>query len=790
MPHNPSRQPSFARALGLVSHTVLATFAVGLIAGMAGEARAQSAASQSTAPQSTTPQSAAPDQTAQATQAAPQTLPAITLEGQGGEGYKVDAASSPKQTAPLRDTPQTVTVVPQTVIQERGARNLTDVLRNTPGITFNAGENGFATSMNNFQLRGFDTSGNIFIDGVRDSGSYTRDVFNVERVEVFKGPAADNGRGNAGGYVNQVTKLPGLQSFIAGDLSAGFDQYGSEWRKRGTIDINQKVTDGIAVRLNAMIEDGGVAGRDVAKKNAWGIAPSVAFGLGSPFRAFFSYEHVEHDDLPDWGIPGWNVKGMINSSKPERRADRDNFYGLDTDYDDVNTDAIMARFEYDLADNVTISNQTRWARVDREARYTIPFNYNPGTQVLTTQTQLYDRVNTSIANNTNLLVKFDTGGIGHTLSTGLELMREWSKANRYPTNNTTTDIFDPDDDRFGKFKPAATEKNRVRVDTVAAYVYDTIAINKQWEITGGLRAEWYKVRIKSDDLMSEVDGFKDTEFNLGGKVGVVYKPVENGSIYAAFGVSGQSPGSYLSNPDISRTGDNAFPGFVKGAKGYTSYNYEIGTKWDLFNGRLSATAALFRTEKTGVPIVGMYPGDVDAELKGYGKQIVQGLEVGVAGSITDEWKVFGGFLLMDSKRKHSRRLDAALKLANPGDYGPENRTSGDELAFTPEFSASLWTTYRFPIGVTVGAGVQHVGSSFVGRPDDANRIIPNGIAGKLPSYTVFNAMLAYEITENVNIRLNVDNVFNEKYAVNANWNGRRVQLGAPRTFMISTGFQF
>src|SRR5690606_3956892 len=176
-------------------------------------------------------------------------------------------------------------------------------------------------------------------------------------------------------------------------------------------------------------------------------------------------------------------------------------------------------------------------------------------------------------------------------------------------------------------------------------------------------------------------------------IGVVYKPVQEGSFYAAFGTSTLPPGSYLSNPDISRTGDNAFPGFVAGADPIRMYNYEIGVKWSFFDDRLATFAALFRSEKR-VPITGRDPGETVDSLKGYGRQIVQGLEVGASGNITEAWGVFGGVTLMDSMRKHSAYLDEVRKRSRPNDYGPFDRTDGDELAFTPNISASLWTTYR------------------------------------------------------------------------------------------------
>src|SRR5690606_22489970 len=169
-----------------------------------------------------------------------------------------------------------------------------------------------------------------------------------------------------------------------------------------------------------------------------------------------------------------------------------------------------------------------------------------------------------------------------------------------------------------------------------------------------------------------LDGFDDVQFTLGGKIGVVYKPVQQGSFYAAFGTSTLPPGSFLSNPDISRTGDNAFPGFVEGADPIRMYNYEIGVKWSFFEDRLATYAALFRSEKR-VPITGRDPGETVDSLKGYGRQIVQGLEVGASGNITEAWGVFGGVTLMDSRRKHSAYLDEVRKRSRPNDYGPFDR---------------------------------------------------------------------------------------------------------------------
>lgn len=740
-----------------------------------------------------------------ASAAEPIQLPRVKVQADEVPAY--NEPTSPKLTAPLADTPQTVSVIPQEVFNQQGAQNLTEVLRNTPGITFNAGENGFSTGLSNFSLRGFDTSGSVFIDGVRDSGNYNRDVFNLEQVEVIKGPAADNGRGSAGGYVNLVTKTPHRDSTQDFTLSYGFDGEDSEERVRGTLDINQPLSDTTALRVNALWQDGGMPGRAVAEQNSWGIAPSLAFGLGTENRFVLAFQHLEQDDVPDWGVPAALIKDM-DRYDPTLDAEslRDNFYGLRSDFDDVSASSAFARFEHDFAPGLTLSNQLRWSQTERDAVYTVPTGYDAAARTVTTQRQAYARENRTLSNLTNVSASFATGGIQHQLSAGLELSREESQAQSFPTQtNPGTDapisIFNPDTRRAGAWDLDATQRSEVDIRTIAAYVYDTLELNDRWQLTGGLRVERYTVEIDNVSAAGAPqgpDGYDVSETTVGGKLGIVYKPAENGSLYGAVGVSSLPPGSFLSNADISRDGDNAFPGWSnglnsEGAKVQRSINYEIGTKWELFDHRLLTTAAVFRTQRENVAITGRDPRFTPlppVALMGYGEQIVQGLELGVTGALSEVWSVFGGVVFMDSERKHSALLDEARRLANPTDYGTALRTNGDELAFTPEVTANVWTTYRLPMGLTVGGGARYVGSSWLGRPDDAERIIANGVFGKLPSYVVVDAIVTYDVSPSIALRLNVQNLTDELYAVSTNWPGQRVLLGPSRSFLLSADVRF
>lgn len=726
-------------------------------------------------------------------------LPKLTIEEQRR------AVASPKFTAPLTDTPQTISVIPDTLFQQQGAQTLTDVLRNTPGITFNAGENGFSTGQSNFSLRGFDTSGSIFVDGARDSGNYFRDVFNIEQVEVAKGPAADNGRGGAGGYVNLSTKMARAENFTRASASYGFDEDASAERFRSTLDLNRELGDSAAFRVNALWQDGGAAGRDFVKKDSWGIAPSLAFGLTGPTRVALAYQHVEQNDRPDWGVPGALIDGMLRYDATARgEANRSRFYGLTSDFDDVTNDALVARIEHDLSPTLRLSNQTRWSETDRSALYTVPTGYTPATRVVTTQRQAFARENKSLSNLTNLAASFDAGTSQHNLATGVEFTREKSSAQRFPTDgvlgtagSTPVDAPLPSRVPTGFVGMTPSQTSQVDVGTVAAYLYDTVQFSPQWQATGGLRVERYEVEIDSGTAAGAPqgpNGFDRRDTTLSGKVGVVYKPATEGSVYGSIGLSSLPPASFLSNPDISREGDNAFPGWSAGqnsasSKVQRSLNYEVGAKWSFFDQRLTTSAALFRTERERVAMAGTVNG-VANRFAGYGEQVVQGLELGAAGQISPAWSLFAGVLFMNSERKHNAAVDAARLAANPADYGTRTSTNGDELAFSPKVSANLWTTYRLPFGLTIGGGLQHVGDSFLGRPDDAERIIPNGAAGKLPSYTIVNAVLSYEVTRSVNVRLNVDNVSDEFYAASSNWNGSRVAVGSPRAYLLSIDASF
>lgn len=693
-------------------------------------------------------------------------LDEITVDAARESTYKTEALSSPKYTVPLRDVPQSVIAVPKKVIEEQGATTLTEVLRNVPGITMNAGENGIGNvAGDTFFLRGFDATNSIFLDGVRDDGLASRDQFNVEDVEVFLGPTgSDVGRGNASGYVNQSTKSPKLEGFYAGSAA-----YSGGDRIRLTGDLNQMLPlgaatgsffDGTAVRLNGLYQYGGVEGRNEIERNTWGIAPSISFGLGTPTRATLQYLHIEQDNIPDYGLPG-------DAGKLADGVDREWFYGnRHTDYEDIVQDTFTGRIEHDLTDNITIRNQTRYTENTREAIGTRPA-YVAATNTVTRTMVSGDRENQIFSNQTSVTAKVETGIFKHAIVGGLEITSEEQDTytlaglGAYPALPLLPVGQEPSGrpDNYNPFRdPNAIAHGET--DTIGLYLFDTVEIGPKWIVTAGIRMDSYETdyySVATTGIRTDFPEASDEVFS--GKFGVTYKPVEEGSIYFGYGRTVTPPGTgaftFNANPNNANNPLN---------DPQESENFELGAKWDFFQSRLTVNGAFFYTENTNV----VYADDpTDADSLAYdGGQEVLGANFGVTGKITENWEIFA----------NATWLDATVDQ-------PGNAADGNDLSRTPHYAMSLWTSYKLPKGFTIGAGY---------RWTDTVRSSTADTALEIESYGVFDAMVQYDINSNMNVRLNVFNVFDEDYVTSTGGSGggARVNMGAPTSFMLSTNFRF
>jgi catecholate siderophore receptor len=633
------------------------------------------------------------------------------------------ASASPKLPEPLRDVPQTVNVITSAVMAEQGATTLREVLRNVPGITFQAGEGGVPAG-DQLTIRGFSARTDIFVDGVRDFGGYTRDSFNLEQVEVIKGPSSGvSGRGSTGGSINQVSKMPGLTPSYDVTLGGGTGDY-----LRTTLDVNQPIEalPGTAVRLNAMWTDTGVPGRDLVESERWGIAPSIAVGLGSSTRAALSYFHLGQDNLPEYGIPWVPV-----NTNPELAAyaggrppvDQSNFYGLTTrDYEKTNTNLGTLQVDHDFGGAMTLRNITRAGLTARDSAITAPRFASVNTStVLNRNLQSRDMEDAIVANQTTFNARARTGLVDHAIVAGAEFTRETSENFlRSGPAAPQADLYHPD--AFAPYAGPITRTgavNEATANSASAFLFDTVNMGARWELTGGLRWDRFDAETASTAVTGAVTRFERTDTEVSWRGGVVYKPRPNGSLYAGY--------STAFNPSAEGLTLNAATAALEPE---TTENLEVGTKWDVFREKLSLVASLFRAVKNNARTPGINAGDPPTVLEG--EQRVTGIELGASGRVGDRLTLLAGYSAMSSE------IEASNTAADVG----------NALALVPEQTFNLWATYEFPWRLTVGAGAQYMDSVY---RNTANTF-------QVPGYTLVNGLVSYEVNRHLTLRLNATNL--------------------------------
>lgn len=687
-----------------------------------------------------------PAATATTTAATPMDEVVVTAERE--TPFKPEQVASPRYPQPLLDTPRTVTVVPQEVIEAQNATTIQQALRNVPGISMQAGEGGGGNPGDNLSIRGFNAGNDFFVDGVRDLGNYSRDPFNYEQIEVVKGPGStDFGRGSTGGSINLVTKTPKSEAFYNAAATVGTDNL-----YRGTLDLNQplNVWNG-ALRLNLVGQSNDVPGRDHVEQERWGIAPSLTFGLGTDTVTTLSWLHLEQDNISDYGIPFVPATHNILRSYRDEIApvSYDNWYGLaNRDYEDITTDIVTGEVRHAVNDNFDIRGLLRYGRTHRDSIITAPrFVSDDTTDIRRTDWKSRDQVDEIFAAVLDANIRFDTGSLGHTVVTGVDYTQENSDLRGRTTNNggPDTDLYSPSagSKNFGSFFGDGNNLSG-EAETIGAFVYDTVELNEQWSINGGARYD--HLEYSSDG--ADVD-FSRTEDLLSWRAGVVYKPVDNGSIYAAYGTSFNPASETIvasgrSTADIGPEENRTF---------------EVGTKWELMEERLGLTLAAFQIDKTNARTPGDGPNDPPLVLDG--EQRIRGIEFGATGQITDNFRVFGGYTFLDSE----------ILSAN-------DDTEGNELPHVPAHTFSLWSELDITEKLTLGAGARYVGSRY---NSTANTREADG-------YVLFDAALSYAFTDQLSAHLNVYNIGDERYLDSLS--GGHAIPGAGRSASVTLRYEF
>jgi catecholate siderophore receptor len=637
------------------------------------------------------------------------------------------AMASPKYTEPLVDVPQTISVITQQTLQDQGNTTLRDALRNVAGISLAAGEGG--AQGDNLTIRGFTARNDIYLDGMRDFGSYYRDSFNYQDVDVLQGPTSVTfGRGSTGGVVNQESKVPVDRSFIDGTLV-----FGSDATRRITADINEPIGKETAFRLNLMGVDQGVAGRDIAENRRFGVAPSLAFGLGTDTRLTLSYVHEQADDIPDYGIP-W----LFNGPAP---VDRSNYYGFEHgNYLRTNVDIASATVEHDVSNTIKLRNQARYGHYRRDVQITEA--RVAGT--LTTDTPLEDidvtrnqiavnSLETYLDDQLDATFNFNTGLVKHSLVAGVEGSRETSSPTRFAwTNVPGTSLLDPDEGQPFTGTSAVSSDVHAMAISFGAYAVDTLKFGRHVDVIGGVRWDRFDTDYNSQSPTAAPAQFSRVDQQPSYRAALVYKPVQYGSIYFDYGTS--------FNPSAETLALSAGTADLAPEKNRT---YELGSKWDMPSKRLSIDGSIFETDKVNAretsptnPLLVVLAGN----------QRVRGAQVGVTGRITDRWQILSSYAYLDGKVVSSQFFPAAV---------------GAQLANVPKNTFNLWTTYKLPWRLTAGGGMQFVDSR------TASSTVPldptTGLVKQIPSYWVFNAMASHPITERISLQLNLYNLANRYY---------------------------
>jgi len=690
--------------------------------------------------------------------AAPSNVPVspIVGDGHGVTGYQAPAqAGISRLPVPLSDTPQTVNVVTQQVIQEQRLLSMEDALRTVPGITFSAGEGG--QQGDSPIIRGFAARGDMFRDGIRDPGWYTRDLFSSDRVEVHKGPSGFAfGRGSTGGAINTVSKLPQATDFvdstISGVTSGGY---------RAEVDANGKQGN-LSGRIAAMYQDIPTQDRDHVFTRRWGIAPSFKAEFTPDTRAIFSYVYQGEDSVPDYGrrylpAPTYSpTTGALTNGgyygngapTPPMPVPRNVWYGVASgplaDRQLTDTHIGTARFEHDFNANLKISNATRYISVNRMARPTAPRGelqadnataITPGYPVdlMTIGRQHFatETDNTLLINQTDLTGKFWTGGLQHTFAMGVEAARETRdqiRANYCVPGDLAcrTSVWAPVDTSYGGPDTGFGQPNSTTSTNYAVYGFDQVKFNEYFELLGSIRYDSFRSKYLATPTSAELSR---TDNMVNWRVGGVFHPTPNSSIYAAYGVSHNPAAEFQTLSDATNNAANVLLDPERNT------TLEVGAKADVLGGKLTLSGAVFRIEKTNLRI----PVDpvLNTALVLDGVARVDGVELGVAGKLTDRWGLFAGYSYLKSEIVNTSNL-AEL---------------GRELPNTPPHNFTLWSTYDITPQWTVGGGVTYAARTFVNTTNTSY----------VPDYWKLDLMTSYKVTKDSLLQLNIYNVTDELY---------------------------
>ncbi len=708
------------------------------------------------------------------------TLEKTKIDANKQDTYKVDKVSNHKITTDLVDTAKTISVLDSQLLADQGVTNLNDALRNVAGVsTFGAGEGGGGniTTNDKITIRGFNSNGNIYIDGVRDIAGYSRDLFNVNAVEVVKGASSSlSGKGTSGGAVNLSTKQAQFDKFS--NLDASYDD---AERLRLTLDSNHVLSDTAAFRINALYSDGGdPLNNGVEEYQTTAIAPAIQIAINDQFNITADALLMQQDNNPMLGLPYINEDAAAQLGRPEGALDEslwDNYYGVAArDFEEVDVAIATIRAEYNISPNIKLFNQLRFGENDKKSVVSRPLmrsERDPETrertyydQVDVSWTRNLDEEHSLFVNQLDLITQFKTGNIQHDLVIGTEIYKEEKESQRLSNNivldSDYVDINNPQTNTpyTGNIDvdglPTKTEG-----EGMALYALSNMTINDNVLLSAGLRWEDYEAtgarymwqRIDGQWHQEYADGLKSSADFVSWNLSAGYKANENIFVYLA-AANSQDPAA----GDLAFTWSQTAVDQIGALDPQESKNYELGIKASLLDDSLEISAAYFDTTKT------VTDRDDDGNYFLAGEQVATGFEFTATGKITADLDVVATFTNQDTEVTK--------------DYNPD--TQGNGLSGAPDNMASVWLNYE-PSQWQFGVGAQYSSGDTYWRRNTA--YFETG------SYTLLHAMVGYEFSKEFVLRLNVDNVANKSYITDYSARGH-FKPADPRLIKLSAQYRF
>ncbi len=680
----------------------------------------------------------------------------VTATSEATDSYRAAKTRVGKVAQDPHEIPQAVTTVTRALLDEQDANSLRDAMRNVSGLSFNAAEGG--RSGDNMNLRGFYTFGDMYLDGIRDTAQYNRELFSVEQVDVLRGAAAMLfGRGQAGGVINQVSRLPLPYNNHKIELGVGSEGY-----RELKADLNQTLTDTIALRLNVMQRDEGSGRRNPLTGQSPeihrnGVAPSITFGQGESHEITLSHLYLNTYDNPDYGLPFDSATKRVSTAYSRR-----DFWGIAKTFDDSVTNITTLAYQWKITPDTQLTTKLRSSNYKRSYWAGAPGNTSNFATGGSAKVRQTDTDNLVLQSDLN--TRFTAFGLKHEFLTGFEYLREdarrWALANLNNAGIYTKDVVGFTN-AAGRLV-SALPSNTYTGDTYSLYVQDTVEFIRHWKLTAGLRrdsmqSEYETAAYNRTTNVLTRGGYSGDFGENSYRLGLSWQPTAETHYYLSWS------DSFSPTADLYQLAGSLYPA-------ERSKVAEIGAKLLLLDGDLDFRTALYRADKD-------WERNTDLESSSAiltRQRQTTGIEFEMAGRLNEKWEVFSGLALMNPVIKQ------VAPGANPNFVGKTARNS-------PKATFNLWSTYKLGGGFKVGGGAEYKSRRYVYSP--ASTVVAPFNPNRAPGYVRWDAMAAWE-QPNYTVKLNIQNVFDKVYYDALYDNGGFAVPGQARRVLLSTEFRF